>query len=56
MAKIIDNLKCIGCGICERVCLVGCISQQDDKKRTIDTNGCVNCDACEHACPKKCIS
>lgn len=56
MPRVIDASKCIGCGACEKVCLVGCISQREDKKRVIDESACVDCGACQMACPVKCIS
>ena len=57
MSKKIDEEKCIGCGACERVCIVGCISKNDnDNKRKIDESACVDCGACLMTCPVKCIS
>lgn len=56
MPRRIENLKCIGCGNCERVCKVGCITQVENKKRLINESVCVDCGACQMACPKKCIS
>lgn len=55
MPREIDKLDCIGCGSCERVCIVGCISSEEDRKRLIDTSACVDCGACQLICPKKCI-
>ena len=56
MPRIIDESKCIACGTCERVCIVGCITQLENKKREINSSSCVDCGACQLACPKKCIS
>lgn len=57
MSKKIDEEKCVGCGACERVCIVGCISKNDnDNKRKIDESACVDCGACLMTCPVKCIS
>lgn len=56
MPRIIDNGKCVGCGTCERVCIVGCVKEVQNKKRLIDSNGCVDCGACQLACPVKCIT
>lgn len=56
MPRLIDKSICIGCGTCERVCKVGCISQVENKKRIINKSACVDCGACQIACPKKCIS
>ncbi len=46
--------KCIGCGICSRVCPRGCIRVQDGKA-CYDITNCVGCMACIQACPQKAI-
>ncbi|MGL4107493.1 4Fe-4S binding protein [Clostridium sp. LP20] len=56
MSRRINKSICIGCGTCERVCIVGCISEEDNRKRLINESACVDCGACEAACPMKCIS
>lgn len=56
MARRIDESSCIGCGACEPICLVGCISEQEDGKRLINEVACVDCGACELVCPVSCIS
>lgn len=56
MPRKINKSECVGCGTCQRVCLVGCISKSTDRKRLINESGCVDCGACQLACPKKCIS
>lgn len=56
MPRSINRSNCIGCGTCERVCKVGCITQLEDRKRFINESVCVDCGACQLACPKKCIS
>jgi len=56
MARKINISACIGCGTCQRVCIVGCITHGEDKKRSINESACVDCGACQIACPKKCIS
>lgn len=56
MPRIINKSECVGCGTCQRVCIVGCISQEKDRKRLVNKYGCVDCGACQLACPKKCIS
>jgi MinD superfamily P-loop ATPase len=56
MPRKIDKSECLGCGTCQRVCIVGCITQSEDRKRLINELGCVDCGACQLACPKKCIS
>lgn len=46
--------KCIGCGICTRVCPKGCISIVDGRA-SYDSTRCFGCMACIHACPQKAI-
>lgn len=55
MPRRINKSDCVDCGTCERVCIVGCITQGDGKKRIINESACVDCGACQLACPKKCI-
>ena len=46
--------KCVGCGICEKVC-PSC-SIRIENSRAVQTPGnCQTCFACVHACPKKAI-
>lgn len=56
MPRIINKSNCIGCGTCERVCIVGCIMEVENKKRVINEPVCVDCGACQLACLKKCIA
>ena len=56
MPRRISASECIGCGTCQRVCLIGCIAEEESRKRVINESACVNCGACQMACPKKCIS
>ena len=51
---IVDKDKCIGCGICERFCPVGCI-EFIDKKCEIDYDYCKGCLICMNECPVKAI-
>lgn len=55
MPRIISKTDCLGCGTCQRVCIIGCIARKEDRKRIIDESACVDCGACQHACPIKCI-
>lgn len=44
----IDQNKCRGCNLCERVCKSGCI---DKRNKLIDFERCVNCFNCFTVCP-----
>ncbi len=46
--------KCIGCGICTRVCPKGCIRIKDGRP-AYDYSNCFGCMSCIHACPQKAI-
>lgn len=56
MPRKINKSDCISCGTCQRVCIIGCIIEEKDRKRIINESACVDCGACQLACPKKCIS
>ena len=46
--------RCIGCGICEKVCPSASIHVVDGKAQYISGN-CQTCLTCAHACPQKAI-
>ena len=56
MPHRIDKEECTGCGACESVCPVECITSGDDDKRIIDEDTCIDCGACADVCPVSCIS
>ncbi|MCB2167187.1 MAG: 4Fe-4S binding protein [Deltaproteobacteria bacterium] len=47
--KIID--KCVGCGMCRKICPVACITGRPRKLHEVDPNRCIDCGACGRICP-----
>ena len=45
--------KCVGCGKCEKVCPMGCISLKEGKPQW--SGKCIHCTACLNRCPKQAI-
>jgi uncharacterized protein (DUF362 family)/Pyruvate/2-oxoacid:ferredoxin oxidoreductase delta subunit len=52
---VIDNRKCIQCGICQGHCPQGAIVS-DNKKLSIHYRNCIRCFCCQEFCPQGAIS
>lgn len=52
---MIDTGKCVGCGICAKVCVAHNIAIKDKKAKAL-SDDCIMCGQCSAACPKKAIS
>jgi NAD-dependent dihydropyrimidine dehydrogenase PreA subunit len=51
MAFKIDSNECTGCGTCQSVCPVGCITETSGGVRKIDEDECSGCGLCADNCP-----
>lgn len=47
---VVSEDKCVGCGLCRKVCPVHAISGSTKKTHTIDTKKCIRCHSCVPAC------
>lgn len=47
---IIDDVKCIGCTACAKVCPVNCISGKNKSAHKINQDLCIKCGACYEKC------
>ena len=52
---IIDNTRCIGCGLCVADCPNACLCLDDGKAYVTET-GCIACGHCYAICPREAIS
>lgn len=54
---VIEESKCIYCGICAKKCPANAIvvTRKPDQSWQFDRYRCILCAACVEACPKKCL-
>lgn len=55
-AYVIDEDKCVGCGMCAKVCPVNAISGKPKESYSIDPDLCISCGACAEKCPVDAIA
>jgi ferredoxin len=53
---VLNEHKCIGCGLCTEVCPHAVFEMQEKKSRIVDFNACMECGACVNNCPADAIS
>jgi pyruvate ferredoxin oxidoreductase delta subunit len=56
LRPIVDESKCIGCGMCWTYCPEGCVEKKGEKKFQVNYDYCKGCGICANECPKKAIS
>jgi len=51
LPQMVDEEKCKGCGMCEKVCKMGAVAISENKKSDTDYNLCTMCGRCILFCP-----
>ena len=53
---VLNDEKCVGCGICIEVCPHGVFALDGKKAGVVNKNNCMECGACQTNCPAKAVS
>jgi ferredoxin len=53
-SALVDEEKCVGCGICLYTCSTGAVSLEEVAR--IDPKHCIGCGRCAEKCPQRAIS
>ena len=53
--RVVDEDKCIKCGLCEKNCKASCVKVEKDKPVSFDYSRCVACGNCQTVCSKRVI-
>jgi electron transport complex protein RnfB len=43
--------KCVGCGMCRKICPLDCIAGEPRKRHKVASDRCIDCGACGRICP-----
>lgn len=53
----VEKDKCVGCGMCNKVCLMGLdVRQMVADSSVLKCTECIQCGACVDGCPKNALS
>lgn len=47
--------RCVGCGMCSKICPVACIAGRPRKLHEVDRDRCIDCGACGRICPHNAV-
>jgi L-aspartate semialdehyde sulfurtransferase ferredoxin len=53
---VLDEERCVVCGLCTAVCKPDALALSPDGSLTFDKDACVYCEACVVACPRRAIT
>jgi len=56
MRPVLDQDKCIKCGLCHTYCPDSAVVKAEDRSVSIDYDYCKGCGICAHECPKQAIT